>query len=189
MHRLFIGLPISEALQGKILQWEKKYEELLVVSPPNPPVRWLQGKNLHITLIPPWYEDDPGIAKAYLETVQGSGKISLKFERIAFGPDPRRPRLLWLEGETPKAMNDLQEKLHRALGKIPENGFDKRAKRRPLKLHLTLARFRPEVFASFPIQKLDERVDWQDTAGRLVLFESHLSPQGADYEVVAEFAL
>jgi hypothetical protein len=42
-------------LQKKILTWEKILKPL--------PVRWILGKNMHITLIPPWYATEAEIKK------------------------------------------------------------------------------------------------------------------------------
>lgn len=154
-----------------------------MVSPPNPLVRWLAGKNLHITLVPPFYVDDQELHKVKnaLQTVRGFGVFEISFSRVAFGPNLRQPRLIWAEGETPKEMPNLQKKIYEIFGKEPE--------KRPLKLHLTIARFRSENFSSSPIKKLDEKVDWLDKADRVVLFESVLSSAGADYERLQEVLL
>lgn len=183
--RIFIALPISEALQLKILKWEKDFANL--------PVRWLQGKNLHITLVPPWYiqartEADStqtnaelDRVKTALQAVSGYGSFEVNFSKVAFGPEPQRPRLIWAEGETPKELIELIQKVHQLLGREEE--------KRPLKLHLTIARFRPETFSSFPIKQLDEKVDWRDKINRVVLFESKLSREGADYQILSEISL
>lgn len=177
--RVFVGLPVSGRLQTEILNWEKKFSNL--------PVRWLQGKNLHITLVPPWYEEDLEKVKNSLQVVVGSGAFEMEFYKVSFGPNPRQPRLIWAEGETPKELLDLQEKLYRD-PKLQMHA-NLRKEKRPLKLHLTLARFRPETFSSFPIKELDEKVDWRDKVDRVVLFESILSRGGADYEVISETPL
>lgn len=173
-HRIFVALPISAALQEEIVEWEKKFSTL--------PVRWLHGKNLHITLVPPWYEENVEKIKEILQKVHGAiGSFEIEFEKVTYGPDPRRPRLIWAEGSTPKELVTLTTKIEEALGVTPES--------RPFRLHLTLARFRPEDLSQFPIKKLDEPVSWHDTVRSFVLMESHLSPAGADYEVLGEFAL
>ncbi len=119
----------------------------------------------------------------------GFGPFEIKFEKVAFGPErirqahrkPRRPRLIWAEGETPQELVDLQKKICEI--------FEEKPEKRPLKLHLTIARFRPETFLSFPVKKLDEKVDWRDRIDRVVLFESRLSRDGADYEILSEVLL
>ncbi|MBI2012847.1 MAG: RNA 2',3'-cyclic phosphodiesterase [Candidatus Colwellbacteria bacterium] len=174
-HRVFVALPISEKLQQVILDWEKDFADL--------PVRWLAGKNLHITLVPPWYIEDQELEKleGILQGVAGFGEFKISFRRVTFGPDPRRPRLIWAEGETPEGLLELYKKIHEVLGREEE--------KRPFQLHLTIARFQPENFSSFPIQRLDEKVDWRDKVDRVVLFESRLSREGADYKVITEATL
>lgn len=167
---------MSEKLQREIIEWEKQFSDL--------PVRWLVGKNLHITLVPPWYEENLEKIEKLLKQVKSSGSIDLKFERVTFGPDPRRPRLIWAEGEVPPKLLALQQKLQEILEKEPENGFDRLTTKRPLTLHLTLARFRPESFSSFEIQELKERIDWREEASRVALFNSMLSREGANYQII-----
>ena len=171
--RIFIALPISEKLQQVILDWEKNFAGL--------PVRWLAGKNLHITLVPPWYEENLEKVKNILQGVAGFGEFEISFRRVTFGPDPRRPRLIWTGGEMPEGLLELYKKVHEVLGREKE--------KRPFQLHLTIARFQPENFSLFPIQKLDEKVDWRDRVDRVVLFESRLSREGADYKVITEATL
>ena len=54
-------------------------------------------------------------------------------------------------------------------------------------MHVTIARFRQEEFSSFPIKKIDDKVSWQERIGSFVLMESHLSREGADYEILETF--
>ena len=170
MKRLFVAIPISEELQKGILEWEKYFNHL--------PVRWLSGKNLHITLVPPWYEDNAEEVAEKLKTIKGEfGSFDVAFKRVNFGPDPKNPRLIWAENTMPQKILDLKDKVEQALMIEGENRF---------KFHLTVARFRPETFTSFPIKKLDEVIFWPDKIKSIVLMESHLSPAGADYEILEE---
>lgn len=170
--RVFVAIGVSPKLQETIVEWEKNYQKL--------PVRWLAPKNLHITLIPPWYEENvEGVAKS-LSFLEGKpGSFEMEFDKVTYGPDPRRPRLIWAEGKAPEKIVRLKSELEKMLTKEPEQ--------RPfIRLHLTIARFRPEYFVNFPIKTLDEKVFWQDTVTSFVLMESHLSRSGADYEVLTE---
>ncbi|MEK7192162.1 MAG: RNA 2',3'-cyclic phosphodiesterase [Patescibacteria group bacterium] len=169
--RVFVAIGLSQSLQSKILEWERKFRNL--------PVRWLAGKNLHITLIPPWYAEEKEIEKIkkILNSIGGVIKpFEIKFEKVAFGPAPRQPRLIWAEGAVPGELIKLKTRIEKMLGQKPE--------KRPFFLHLTLARFRPEDFKSFPRQILNEKVEWKEEAQSFVLMESRLSRLGADYEVL-----
>lgn len=169
-HRIFVAVPISPFLQDAALEWEKSFSDL--------PVRWLAGKNLHITLVPPWYEKDTDSAKDKLNKITAAGGFEIEFKKINFGPDPHRPRLIWAEGSAPKEIVALKDGACEIFNRPKES--------RPFLLHLTLARFRPETFSSFVVKKLDERVAWTDNVRSIVLMESHLSRRGADYEIIAE---
>jgi len=172
--RVFVAIPIPEGLQGEILAWEEKCRGL--------PVRWLKGKNLHVTLVPPWEEEAarvPEVLSRMGEAVHIlKDSLTLSFSRVRFGPDPQRPRLIWAEGETPRALAVLARELHGRLGMAPEQ--------RSFRLHLTLARFRPEDFASFPRRDLDEWVSWRMEAKAVMLMQSRLLRGGAEYEVLGE---
>lgn len=175
--RLFVAIPISENLKKEIINFQRKFSKLNV--------RWLYGKNLHITLIPPWYEENVENIKTALKKIKESKNkivsIKLLFEKVAFGPDPRAPRLIWAEGQTPQSIIILKKELEQILLKEPEN--------RPFRLHMTLARFRQEDFPKFPIKELNEKISWEEDVASIVLMESHLSPRGADYEILDETIL
>ncbi|MBI5732093.1 MAG: RNA 2',3'-cyclic phosphodiesterase [Candidatus Magasanikbacteria bacterium] len=169
--RIFVALKISQRLGEKISDWEKGFPAL--------PVRWLAPRNLHITLIPPWYEDDWEGVSRKLKKLEGLFKeeMRLRFEEVAFGPDFRNPRLIWAKGETPETLLKLKKAL--------EDVLNRKAEKRPFRLHLTLARFRPEEFEFFPRRRLAEKICWQEKVVSFTLMESHLSPRGAEYEALA----
>lgn len=172
--RIFVALPIEEHLQDEILEWERQFKKL--------PVRWLTGKNLHITLVPPWYaETVESVIEKMREVERSVGLFDIAFSRVTYGPTLREPRLIWAEGETPHELSVLKTSI--------ENVLDVKPEKRSFKLHLTLARFRPETFSSFSIKTLDERVSWSQSCNRFVLMESHLSRTGANYEILQSFSL
>ena len=172
--RLFVAIPITKELRSEIENWQAPYCRW--------PMRWLSADNLHITLLPPWETDDCEPAKTALRTFHYGGQsFSLYFKRVCFGPSAREPRLIWAQGEAPSEILDIRERLSRLLGQPLDS--------RPFRLHLTLARFRPQDFARFPIKRLDEPVGWREQASSIVLMESHLLPAGAEYEVLAQVSL
>jgi len=180
--RIFIAITISEKVQKEILSWERKYlsSQPVFAKSTAGKIRWLTGKNLHITLIPPWYKSDIKNQISKIKNIQ-SQPFEIKFTKVTYGPDPKRPRLIWAEGDAPKELIQLKDKLERVLQKEPE--------KRPYKLHLTIARFRPETFLSFSIKEISEDVVWQDEVNSFVLMGSHLSREGADYEIIETFDL
>lgn len=172
--RIFVALPIERQLQDEILAWEHQFKKLSV--------RWLTGKNLHITLVPPWYADDvEAVIKKLRKAKHLVGLFDIAFSRVAYGPTTREARLIWAEGETPHELPALKASIEKVL--------DAESEKRSFRLHLTLARFRPETFSSFSIKTLDEKVSWSQSCNRFVLMESHLSRTGADYEIIKSFDL
>lgn len=174
MKRIFVGIKISEKLRSETAAWKSKYENL--------PVRWIAGGDLHITLVAPWEADDDEIEKIKddLANTNFVQPFDIEFTKIIYGPDSGDPRLIWAEGEAPKEIIGLSEKLGAALD---------RKNIRPFLLHLTLARFRPENFSSFPVKNLNDIISWKERVKKLQLFESVLLPEGAKYDILEEFRL
>lgn len=178
--RIFIAIPISQKLRNKVFDWQKKFQPDFGKS--NKIIRWLPEKNLHITLIPPWDEENPKKIAESLDKISGKfSPFEIRFDKINYGPDPIRPRLIWAWGRNPRMLSELKSKLEN----IPETPRGKR----PFTLHLTLARFNPEDFNSFALKKLNEKVDWHETVDSIVLIESHLSSYGADYKILKKISL
>lgn len=171
--RVFAAIPISSSLQREILAWEKKHATL--------PVRWLAGKNIHITLVPPWHETNCDDAIQLLKRVGGGGEIDIEFRDVSYGPSRQEPRLIWASGNAPRKLLDLKKQVEKAFGKKSEY--------RPWLMHLTIARFDPRDFPKFPIKNLNEKVSWKERISSVVLMESLLKPSGADYEIIAEIKL
>lgn len=170
--RIFVALGISRELQEEILAFERALPDL--------PVRWLEGKNLHVTVAPPWYEEETAAIREKLAQIKNAA-FDVAFRSVSYGPNPKSPRLIWAEGEAPHPLLSLQNKICGALSA--------HAEQRPLLLHMTLARFRPETFASFRVKSLYEKIDWRDRISSFLLMESRLTPSGADYEIIETFPL
>jgi 2'-5' RNA ligase len=174
MKRIFIGLKISKRLQAEITRWQKRHIDL--------PIRWIAGKNLHITLIPPFYARNIKTIAAKLKAAKFfSASIVAELDKISFGPDPKRPRLIWATGKTPENLLNLKKYLHKIL--------KKKSEKRSFSLHLTLARFRPREFRRFTAEKINKKIFWREAFESIALFESKLSPKGAVYEVLREVKL
>lgn len=174
--RIFIALSILEKLQNEVLKYREFYPDL--------PVRWLENKNLHITLIPPWEEKEEDIEKikSVLKSLENKiGPIAVEFKRVSYGPNSYFPRLIWATGKAPEAIVEFKKAL--------EQGLGRQAEKNEFLLHLTLARFKPEDFQSFPIKKIDDEINWKETFNEFVIMHSRLSPDGADYEILERFRL
>jgi RNA 2',3'-cyclic 3'-phosphodiesterase len=166
-HRVYVAITFPAEVQEQMLSVSRKHDL---------PVRWIEGRNLHITLVPPWHTSDLEDVKQRLDRLKKHNPFTISFNRVLFGPDPRNPRLIWAEGPTTKKILELQEHVESALGAHDERMF---------RLHVTLARFKAEDFKEFP-KELDEEVDWQVPVRSIALMESRLLPQGAQYDILHE---
>ncbi|MDP2598280.1 MAG: 2'-5' RNA ligase family protein, partial [Candidatus Liptonbacteria bacterium] len=103
--RIFVAIVLSGDLQNDILRHEEKWQRL--------PVRWLDGKNLHITLVPPWYGENIDKVIAQLKTVGQFGKaINIEFQRVCYGPSRAIvPNVIWAEGKESEELLGLKRKI------------------------------------------------------------------------------
>lgn len=172
--RLFVGIPAKDIIKKRIKEWRGDFGDI-------GRIRWIRDENLHITLVPPWYMDNPDeVIKILSGKVAIKIRFEIKFRDIEFGPG-REKRLIWVRGEESEDLDKLTIDLHNALGKSVE--------KRVFIPHLTIARFRREDFKSFKKKKLREAVEWEMRVDRFVLYESILSSKGAVYRVIKEFSV
>ncbi len=170
--RVFVAIPASKGVQDAVYEWRKAYRNL--------PVRWVAPKNLHVTVVPPWEEDDVDAAMDALRMAEGTvGSFALQYSLVRYGPTLREPRLIWAEGEAPDQLFTAKHAIERALSRS--------ASGKPFRLHLTVARFDPARFPKFSEQNIRDAVSWVEEARSFALWESRLSPSGADYTMLGEF--
>ena len=184
--RLFVALEIPPAVRDAVAGELGRYRRGV------PAARWVRPEAWHVTLafLGPVGEGAVTDLETALEPVFGGFR---EFElRLSAGGSfpPRRPaRVLWLglESEPQGALEALQAEVATAL---VEAGFGLDEK--PFHAHLTLARCNPpwprgatERFAQAASQPPAERF----AVRRGVLFESHLGPDGARYEIRALFPM
>jgi len=173
--RVFLGFLISAKLKKKILLWEEFQKKIFKY-------RWISARNLHLTLVPPWYTNDPNVIKDKLILLSHlANSIELRFSEVVYAPSSNNPRLIWAEGKTPRQVQELKKYLEILLDKRPES--------RPFLLHLTLARFNKVDYIKYCSQILDSKIDWQDEVKYLVLFASQLSSKGANYNPIFKINL
>lgn len=160
--RLFIGIKASSKLQELVLNWQKENKDL--------PVRFIKPENLHITLIPPWYADDPENAVIKLKGLIFP-KFRITFDNIFVN---FRNQVVWIESrESPPEIINIRNALLVNFNKPPE--------RRDFKTHITVARFK----AGSDIGDISlNRINWEEIADNITLFESVLLPEGANYKII-----
>ncbi len=191
--RIFIGLDIEYEIRRRITTFMEGVKGLA------PDVRWVSPESLHVTLkfigeaAPEKVEE----IKAALHGLQAA-PTEVAFSGAGFFPTARAARVFWIGIEADPHLAALARKIDdatRVLG-IP-------SEQRPFSPHLTLARAgsgRPQrVLSDRPnpnFKRLQEKLQAMSppdfgrmTAREFFLYESRLSPKGAQYTKLERFAL
>jgi 2'-5' RNA ligase len=169
--RVFVALKIAPDIADELAQMVRGLERFSVslVAP----------ADIHLTLVPPWNEGSIPDAVEKLRRVTDSfGDFTLEFQHVGYGPEPRRPRLLWAECAAGPDIAELRAILLLAFGQTDD---------RPFRPHVTLARLRgngASIARRHPIDQdfvLTQRVD------SVELMQSP-SPGGSGYRVLASLS-
>lgn len=174
-HRIFIAISIPEEIKHKLVEVEKNFKNLSL--------RFVKPENLHLTLVFNEWSDEFSIEKMKKimeELTKRHQSFILRIEKITLGPDFKRPRMVWAVGEKSLELENLWKDLRE---KLKENNipFDDKY---PLKVHLTLARARGrELFG----RKIDKIINIAFPVKEIALIESHLKPEGAEYNILESF--
>lgn len=161
--RLFVGTPVTEPLLAAIRRWRTDHNDL--------DVRWIENKNLHFTLLPPWEADT---AKRQLRQVVYPPQV-VTLNRLTLGSNPKQVNLVWATGRPPAGLLGLKHAVESGFGKAPSESFLP---------HVTLAKFdRNNVPA--PIRRLDETIKWQQNITEIALYRAQPTGNGSEYSILA----
>ncbi|MDX6617228.1 MAG: 2,3-cyclic 3-phosphodiesterase [Solirubrobacterales bacterium] len=184
--RLFVALDLPEEIRAAIVAWQGGALE-------DPALRPMRPESLHLTLVFLGYHPEKEIdeiASAALIPRVKTPELTLRAEPVGV-PRGRHPRLFALDAESPAAVA-LQGRVSDSLRAA---GFYEPEKR-PFWPHLTVARVRPEKRGSkrparveTPPKPLPPGFEHTFGSDRLTLYRSHLRPQGAEYEPLAQLEL
>jgi len=165
-HRIFIGLPLPQALQLELEKLERKIRKKFPVKIP-----WQPFENIHLTLIfIGWVESEQVekvkqlLRESSLKNQSESGLV----EKIDYGP-PSTHRMIWLYLRPNQFLNRLKIDLEQELNANSIPFVKETHKFLP---HCTLARLKTIIKTKLPdiLQPLNLPVDFE----RLTLFESIL---------------
>jgi 2'-5' RNA ligase len=88
--RIFVGLKTAPEIANELARIARELEGL--------DVRLVAANDIHLTLVPPWNEVSIPDAINKLRPVAARfDAFSLMIQHVGYGPDPRRPRLLWAD--------------------------------------------------------------------------------------------
>ncbi len=175
--RTFIAIEIPESIKNKLYNsFNKEKKE-------NKGVKWVEKKNLHITLkfIGEIEEGKIPLISKILDDVQDKFKTFKVYlsESGAF-PDFRFPRVLWVgihPEEKIKEIFDFMEKKLEKIGVLRE--------KRNFHPHITIARVKKKGKINFKKKNFNEDFEIK----RVILFKSELNPDGPIYTPLKEVEL
>jgi RNA 2',3'-cyclic 3'-phosphodiesterase len=179
--RVFIAIELPEELRNRLAREQSRLRAVATGA------RWTRPEGIHLTLkfLGEISDDQVAQVRKALEEIKTFEPFTVHAKGFGFFPDARRPRVFWAGLDAPPELAQLAARVESAmtpLGFAPEN--------RAFSPHLTLARFK----VPRPQPKLQELLAGQSdvTLGDIevsefYLWESKLSPQGAQYRKVACF--
>jgi len=176
LHRIFIAINLPEGVKNELLAYQAKWPEL--------PARWTSKENLHLTLAFLGNTSDDELAeirKAMQAVGERHSRFGLKVIHLQYGPDAKRPRMIWALIEESPELLELQKDVMRTLHTEEEQNFIP---------HLTLARLR-----TFELQRMEdeelpevnEDVSISFQVNSIEVMTSILKRSGAQYTVVQSF--
>jgi 2'-5' RNA ligase len=191
--RLFIAFDIPDEIRQRITRFVESLQRYA------PDANWVKPGSYHVTLkfIGEKSPDDVEQLKGVLTGISGS-PVRIVFRGFGFFPNPNSPRVFWAGMEHDDFLPQLANAIDQACSelRIPREEHDYRP-------HLTLARGgsgspRPkrgeranpklkhlaEKLQGFPVPDFGTM-----TAQEFFLYESKLSPAGAQYSKLERFAL
>jgi len=190
--RAFVAIDLPEKIRSALSREQAELRDSLAkmnrdTGKQDAEIRWTKPEGIHLTL-----KFLGEIAQArinhVIESLSAIGAFEsfpIEVKGFGFFPSASRPQVFWAGVEAPPALTHLAGVIEEAMEKI---GFA--PEKRNYSPHLTLARFknprpRPELRALVEAQGQISLGRFE--AAEFFLFESKLSPHGAEYGKVARF--
>jgi 2'-5' RNA ligase len=170
--RVFVGVKIAPEIASQLARLARELEQA--------PVKLVAAADIHLTLVPPWNETSISEAVEKLRVTVGRfSEFALTFQHLSYGPQPKRPRLLWVECAASNEITTLRVALLQVCGQSDEWRF------RP---HVTLARLRGNGAAIARRHPIDRELSFTQQVDSVELFRS--PPPGASgYQILASLRL
>jgi 2'-5' RNA ligase len=183
--RLFIAINLHESIRDRIDRLVGSLRSLDL------PVRWVDSSTFHLTLAflgEVSADRVSAIEESMALAASEQHAFAIRLGQLAVAPSLRRPRVIWLEVERSRVLEELQSRL---AGSLDERGFVLEA--RGFRPHVTLGRARrqarPADFARLP--GVASKLDFETVVPvpSVDLMRSDLSDKPARYRVVSRCAL
>ncbi len=165
--RVFVGLKITLEIANQLAHFAAKLDKAFI--------RPVAAADIHLTLVPPWNETSiPDAIAKLCNVTENFGPFWLIFRHVGYGPQARRPRLLWVDC----TVNDECLALRLAL----LDAFNQTDKR-PFQPHVTLARLRPAGAAMARKHPIDQSLSLSQRIESVELFQSP-PPGSSGYRIL-----
>jgi RNA 2',3'-cyclic 3'-phosphodiesterase len=187
--RLFIAIELSAEIQSGL----QHAATLLQSRTGSLPVRWVQAKNIHLTLV---FLGDvvtsnlDALKDMLRSEVAGQPSFGIEVGRLGAFPSLRKPRVVWIGVGAPSDLSSLQRKISLASARL---GYP--AEDRPFSPHLTLGRVSKNA-SQEQVHKIGEILEVEKIeslgamrVGSVNLYQSDLQPGGAVYTCLLSVAL
>ena len=189
--RLFVALDIAAGIRERIAEFRNQIRQFA------PDARWVGPETFHVTLQFLGETKRLDEIQLTLRKVTGS-PVTIAFRNIGFFPNAKSPRVFWIGIDADERLQQLASSIAKALQPL---GFEQNAG--PFQPHLTLARAgggRPrsglDNRSAAGLQKVRAKVETFPslefgtmTAREFYLYESKLSPAGAQYTKLSSYPL
>jgi 2'-5' RNA ligase len=186
--RSFVAVDLSEPVKAAISEQQHALRTILSTDAGrNSDMKWTRPEGIHLTLKFLGEISERQVTQV-TEALVGLGSFdpfALEVKGFGFFPDARRPRVLWVGVKAPLELGQLASRVESAMESL---GFASEG--RAFTPHLTLARFkvpRPQPELAALLESKHELTLGHFEVSEFFLFESRLSPQGAQYRKVARF--
>jgi 2'-5' RNA ligase len=179
--RAFIAIDLPEPVHAALAEAQQGFRSACRDA------RWTRPEGIHLTLKFLGEISDvrtQQVAEA-LAQIGPFEPFSVEVKGFGFFPQAQRPRVFWAGVAAPPALAELAARVESHMEKI---GFAREG--RAFSPHLTLARFqvpRPQPALAAAVAGRATDLLGKFEASEFFLFESKLSPQGAQYRKVMGF--
>lgn len=182
--RLFIAIKINPT--EELLRRISLFQENLC----DENINWIRTEHYHLTLKflgKTSSEKIEGMVKSLDAILREEASFHLNLSEFALFGSKYSPRVIWAGVEPELQIRNLAQKISKEL-----ESFGFKNDRQNFVPHLTVARIRKlknKVYFQEVFSKLHSAVLFEQLVDELVLFESKLSTQGAEYHEIAKFPL
>lgn len=180
-HRLFLAIKLPSELLARLVEYQRQIDPRLF--------RLVEKTNLHLTLIFLGYiaeEKIPIIQDIVADKVKNFQSPAIEFFQTSYGPNPKFPRLIWLQGAPNQKLKQLKRDLEQELQ--TKAGANLKEGSHPFLPHITLARIKPDCAPQLPQEnKIQTLIRFSFSPKNLWIMESRLLKDGAQYLDLAKF--